>query len=27
MSGEQFETTVTVMINGNKLNGCGKALH
>ncbi len=27
MSGAQFETTVTVMIDGKQLNGCGKALH
>ena len=27
MSGEQFETTVIVTIDGNELNGCGKPLH
>jgi len=27
MSDEQFETTVTVVIDGNRLNGCGKPLH
>lgn len=27
MSGEEFETTVTVIIDGTKLDGCGMALH
>ncbi|KPK31471.1 MAG: hypothetical protein AMJ66_08690 [Betaproteobacteria bacterium SG8_40] len=27
MSGAKFETTVTVMIDGNKLTGCGRPLH
>jgi membrane-bound inhibitor of C-type lysozyme len=27
MSDEQFETTVIVVIDGNRLNGCGKPLH
>jgi membrane-bound inhibitor of C-type lysozyme len=27
MSGEPFETTVTIMLNGKKYRGCGKALH
>jgi membrane-bound inhibitor of C-type lysozyme len=27
MSGEQFETTVTVILDGKKYRGCGKALH
>ena len=27
MSGEQFETAVTVMLDGTRLSGCGKALH
>jgi len=27
MSGAQFETTVTVIIDNRQLNGCGKALH
>lgn len=27
MSGEQFETRVTVIFEGKKLNGCGRALH
>ena len=27
MSGEEFETTVTVVLDGNKYRGCGRALH
>jgi len=27
MSGEAFETTVTVILDGKKYQGCGKALH
>ena len=27
MSGDKFETTVTVIIDGTQLNGCGSALH
>ena len=27
MSGEEFETTVTVIFDGKKYHGCGKALH
>jgi putative lipoprotein len=27
MSGEPFDTTVTVILNGKKYRGCGKALH
>lgn len=27
MSGEQFETRVTLWLNGQKLQGCGRALH
>lgn len=27
MSGEKFETTVSVILDGKEFNGCGKALH
>jgi putative lipoprotein len=27
MSGEAFEATVTVILDGKKYQGCGKALH